>query len=85
MTLQGVAVAVIVPLCALYALWRLLGAGVRRWVAVQLARVRWPQPIRQRLLRAAQPGDSCGCDGCDHAAPRAGRAPAQTVQIHRRR
>ncbi|HVO06077.1 MAG TPA: DUF6587 family protein [Burkholderiaceae bacterium] len=86
MTLQGIAVALIVPLCALYALWRLMGSRARRWVAARLARWPWPAALQQRLARAGRAESSCGCDGCDQAEPRTAGPPAQSVvQVHRRR
>jgi hypothetical protein len=86
MTLQGIAVALIVPLCALYALWQLMGSRARRWVAARLARWPWPAALQQRLARAGVAAGACGCDGCDQAAPRTREPPAQSVvQVHRRR
>ncbi|HSB25183.1 MAG TPA: DUF6587 family protein [Burkholderiaceae bacterium] len=86
MTLQAIAVALIVPLCALYALWRLMGSRARRWVAARLARWPWPAALQQRLARAGRSESACGCDGCDPASPRARELPAQSVvQVHGRR
>jgi hypothetical protein len=85
MTLQGIAVALIVPLCALYALWRLMGSRARRWVAARLARWPWPSALQQRLARAGRAESACGCDGCDQAAPPAAEPPRQSVvRVHRR-
>ena len=38
--------------------------------------------LANRLRRSAQAGSGCGCDGCDHAAPKAGTGTVQngTVQ-----
>ena len=41
MTVQWVAVAIIVPLCTLYAVWNLMGAAGRRRVIAWLARLPW--------------------------------------------
>ena len=59
MTVQGVAVAIIVPLCTLAAVWNLLGAAGRRRVVAWLARGPWPAAWRKRLAaRAAAAGRS---------------------------
>ena len=54
MTAQGIAVALIVPSCALVAVWLLIGAGTRRRIAARLAA--WPLPAawRRRLVRPPQ-------------------------------
>lgn len=53
-TLQWIAVAIIVPLCALYAAWLLVGMAGRRRVAAWLAT--WPLPAawRRRLQQPPQ-------------------------------
>jgi len=84
MSLQGLAVAIIVPLCALYATWHLIGAAARRRVAAWLARGPWPAPLRRRLARMDPASGACGCDGCDHAAPKGRRPGPSIVQVHRR-
>jgi hypothetical protein len=59
MTVQGVAVAIIVPACTLYALWLLLGVAGRRRVVAWLASGPWPAVWRRRLAaRAAAVGQS---------------------------
>jgi hypothetical protein len=82
MTMQWLAVAIIVPLCTLVAVWNLMGASGRRRVSRWLARplsAAW-----QRRLITGNDG-ACRCDGCDQSAA-SQRAPAQAiVQVHRRR
>jgi hypothetical protein len=82
MSLQAVAVAIIVPLAALYAAWTLMGASARRRLGARLAS--WPLPAawRQRLGRAD--ASSCGCDGCDAGAAKTPSTPA-VIRVHRRR
>ena len=85
MTLQEIAVALIVPLCALYAAWRLTGAAARRRIAAWLARRSMPAAWRQRLLKADSDASDCGCDGC--ARPEGARPEPAThsiVRLHRR-
>jgi len=86
MTAQWVAVAIIVPLCALYAVWNLMGAAARRSVSIRLAAWRLP-PAWMRRLQAGDPASPCGCSGCEQADPaREGQPAAQSiVRLHRRR
>ena len=84
---QTLIVAMLVPLCTLYAAWKLMPAAARRTLALILLRVpHWPRPLEATLRRAAQARSGCGCDGCDRAEPKsAAAAPAvQTIVIHRR-
>jgi ferrous iron transport protein B len=87
MTVQWVAVAVIVPLCALYAAWSLMGPAARRRVSTWLAT--WPLPAAwvRRLRQADTAASACGCDGCDQAeGTRKEQPPMQSVvRVHRRR
>jgi hypothetical protein len=85
LTLQGVAVTLIVLLCALHAAWRLSGVAARRRVAAWLARAPMPAAWAQRLRRGDDAA-ACGCDGCDRAAPSAAAAPTtvRVVRLHRR-
>jgi len=83
---QWVAVALIVPLCTLYAVWNLLGAAGRRRVAHWLARLPWPAAWQRRLANAGTDASACGCDGCDQPAAARSQEPAQAiVRVHRRR
>ncbi len=89
MTLQGLAVALIVPLCAGHGAWTLLGSGMRlrmrRWLA---ARALLPAAWSRRLLRAGSASHGCNCDGCAHHPSQAQMPAPPTqaiVQLHRRR
>ena len=82
MSLQAVAVAIIVPLAALYAVWTLMPASARRRVGAWLAT--WPLPAAwaQRLRRDDASG--CGCDGCDAGAAKKAPASPTVIRVHRR-
>ena len=85
MTLQWIAVAVIVPLCALYAAWSLMGATSRRRVAAWLAERPLPAAWQRRLQRSQAAASACGCDGCDTPATKPAQPPAPSVvHVHRR-
>jgi hypothetical protein len=86
--MQNLLVALIVVACAVYAVWVLLPLAWRRSLAGRLATAPWPAPIKRRLQKAAQPGNACGCNGCDSSpAPGApGAKPeAQPIRFHPRR
>jgi hypothetical protein len=85
MTVQWVAVAIIVPLCTLYAAWNLMGTAGRRRVVAWLARLPWPAAWSRRLAQADTAASACGCDGCDKPAAAAAEPPTQSiVRVHRR-
>ncbi|HSW21215.1 MAG TPA: hypothetical protein VLJ62_00480 [Burkholderiaceae bacterium] len=85
MTVQWLAVSIIVPLCALYAVWNLLGAAARRRVSIRLAAWRLPAAWTRRL-QAGDPASTCGCDGCEQAGQARKEQPAaqSIVRLHRR-
>ncbi len=88
MTPQGIAVAVIVPLCTLYGAWSLLGSGTRLRLQRRLAAWGWlPAAWSRRLLQPGSASHGCACDGCDTAAGHAPKRAPPTeaiVQLHRR-
>jgi hypothetical protein len=66
--LQPMIVALLVPVCALYAAWKLMPAAARRPIALALLRVpHLPRSLDATLRRAAKASSGCGCDGCDQA------------------
>ncbi len=70
---QGLAVALIVGACALYALWALLPSAARRRLATAAPRL--PLPARLAAALRAEARGACGgaCDGCTATrAPDAG-------------
>lgn len=78
---QSLIVALLVLLCAGYALWTLMPAAARRALAARL--LRWPLPsLLARPLEKARRGfGGCACDGCE-ANPTA--KSATTITLHRR-
>ena len=82
MSLQALAVAIIVPLAALYAAWTLMGAAARRRIGAWLAT--WPLPAAwtRRLRRGGE--SACGCDGCDAGAAKKASASPSVIRVHRR-
>jgi hypothetical protein len=86
MTVQWAAVAIIVPLCTLYAIWNLMGAAGRGRVSVWLSRLPWPTALQRRLVKIGANSTACGCDGCDKVEGAAAEPPAQSiVRVHHRK
>jgi hypothetical protein len=86
MTVQWIAVAIIVPLCTLYAIWNLMGRSARQRVVAWLARLPWPAAWQSRLAKAGAPVTTRGCHGCDKPEGPAAAPSAQSiVRVHRRR
>lgn len=89
MLMQSFVVALIVIGCALYAMWALMPAALRRRTAA--AMLAWPLPeaALARLRRHANDAGGCGCDGCDQGskpgvAAKAPPAPVQPIRFHPR-
>lgn len=80
--MQNLVVALVVASCTVYAVWVLMPAAVRRWVATRLQHGPWPAPLAAFLRRHAQAPSGCGCDGCD-AKPAAPAGSTHTIRIHR--
>lgn len=80
---QTLVVFAVVLGCSLYALWVLLPAVVRRFLARQLLRLPLPPSAQRVFRRAATVASGCDCSGCDNvvAAPRQPAAP-QVVHFH---
>ena len=86
-TLQSFIVALLVPGCTAYAVWKLMPAAARRSMAVSVLRIpSLPRRMASALRKAANAGSGCACDGCDHAQKQpAATAPAQrAIQFHPR-
>ena len=82
MALQSIIVALLVLGSSVYAGWTLMPRVARAALATSM--LHWPLPamLANRLRRSVRAGSGCGCDGCDHAAPkaRAGTVQNGTVQ-----
>jgi hypothetical protein len=90
-TMQDLIVALLVVGCAIYAAWKLMPSATRRSLATALLRVpHLPPGLTDTLRKNAAAASGCGCDGCDHAAPKissksAANAPvSQPITFHPR-
>ncbi len=84
--LQILIVAVVVGLCFVYAIWALLPASARSWIARALLERRPPAFLANALRPYTRAASGCGCNGCDppgRAAPAA--SGARPIVFHPRR
>ena len=68
MTLQSLAVFVVVTCCFSYAAWTLMPQVARRAMANSLLRLPLHASLRLSLERAASASDGCHCGGCDRGS-----------------
>ena len=91
MTLQSLAVFVVVTCCFSYAAWTLLPQVARRAMANSLLRLPLHASLRLSLERAASASGACHCSGCERGL--IGRdsqqkpvpTPAQPLLFYRRK
>ena len=83
MTVQHLVVFVLVAACCIYALWTLMPAVARRFIAKQM--VKWPlgSTWKTRFQHAASEPSGCDCSGCDKVVDRTRKQP-QVVHFHPR-
>lgn len=90
MTLQDLAVALLVPACAVFATWKLMPSAARKAFAGRLLELPGlPAPVMIRLRKHATVSGGCGCDGCDRSgktsdAKNATGPVAQPIRFQRR-
>ena len=83
--MQTIVVALLVALCALYAVWVLMPSAARRALATTLLKLPLPAFAIARLRKAASSAGGCACDGCDAAPAQTKKQGApQTVTFHPR-
>jgi hypothetical protein len=86
MDVQSLAVAILVVVCAVSAVWMLMPAAWRRRTAIALLRLPLPRPIAARMRAHADRDSGCGCDGCDRAMatkPSGAQASVRPIILHR--
>ncbi|MCF8155126.1 MAG: hypothetical protein K9K35_03895 [Rhodoferax sp.] len=82
MTAQHLIVFALVVGCSIYALWALMPAVARRFIAQRLAQ--WPLGTawKVRFQQTASAASHCDCSGCDKVADRGLPAKSKVVQFH---
>ena len=84
MNAQLLIVILLVSFCSLYAVWVLIPAVARRFVAQRLVRLPLGQTLKAPLVRAASTSFGCGCSGCDKAIDVKNKVEAQPIRFHAR-
>ncbi len=85
MTAQLVTVFLLVSSCGLYALWVLMPAVARRFVAQRLLRLPIGHALKTPLVRAASSSSGCDCSGCDKVVDLERQSQtAQPIRFHAR-
>ena len=64
---QSLTVALLVTACGTYAVWTLMPAAARRWLAGWALKLPLPALLAAPFERAVRAASGCGCDGCDRS------------------
>jgi hypothetical protein len=82
MTTQHLVVFALVAGCSIYALWTLMPAAARRFVAKHL--VKWPlgSAWKARFQQAASASSGCDCSGCDTVVDLKHKPAPQVIRFH---
>jgi hypothetical protein len=82
MTTQHLVVFALVAGCSVYALWALMPAAARRFIAKQL--VKWPlgSAWKARFQQAASASSGCDCSGCDKVVDLQRKPAPQVIRFH---
>lgn len=82
MTAQHLIVFSIVLACSVYALWMLMPAAARRFMAQRLLRLPLGSPLKTLLQRAASAPSGCDCSGCDKVVDLQRKQASQVIRFH---
>lgn len=82
MTAQHLIVFSIVVACGAYALWTLMPAAARRFVAQSLLRVPLAPSLKIGLQKAASARSGCDCSGCDKVVDLQRKPASQVIRFH---
>jgi hypothetical protein len=78
MTAQHLIVLALVAGCSIYALWALMPAAARRFIAKQLVQLPLGSAWKAWFQPAASTSSGCDCSGCDKVVDLR-RAPSQKI------
>lgn len=84
MNTQLLIVILLVSACSLYAVWVLMPAVARRFVAQRLVRLPLGQTLKAPLVRAASTSSGCDCSGCDKVIDVKNKGEAKPIRFHAR-
>lgn len=82
MTAQHLLVFAVVLACSGYALWTLMPAAARRFVARLLLRLPLGSSLKTVLQRAASARSGCDCSGCDKVVDLQRKPAPQVIRFH---
>ncbi|MFZ3128718.1 MAG: hypothetical protein WA136_11960 [Rhodoferax sp.] len=85
MATQSLIVLLLVLGCSLYALWTLMPAVARRFLAQRLLRLPLPAAWATIFLRAVKQPSGCDCSGCDKVVDLQRQPGTQVVRFHPQR
>lgn len=79
--MQHLIVTCIVLSCGVYAMWVLMPAALRRFLAVRLQHLPLGEAWLTRMQRAAKPASGCDCSGCDAVVDNRGPKARKVIRI----
>ena len=82
MTAQHLIVFSIVLACSVYALWTLMPAAARRFMAKSLLRLPLGSSLKAVMQRAASARSGCDCSGCDKVVDLQRKPASQVIRFH---
>ncbi|MEO7108033.1 MAG: hypothetical protein ABIZ09_16785 [Rhodoferax sp.] len=85
MNTQIAIVVLLVSTCSMYAVWILMPAVARRFLAQRLQRLPLGQALKARMARVATASSGCDCSGCDKVVNVKREGPkVQPIHFHAR-
>lgn len=82
MTVQHLIVFAVVLVCSAYALWTLMPAAARRFMAQRLLRLPLAPSWKTGLQRVASARSGCDCSGCDKVVDLQRKPLSQVIRFH---
>jgi hypothetical protein len=82
MTMQYLIVFVLVTGCSFYAVWALMPAIARRFIAKHLAQLPFGSAWKARFEKASSPTSGCSCSGCDKVVDQTQQARPKIIRFH---
>jgi hypothetical protein len=83
MSIQHLIVFLLVTGCSIYALWAVLPAVARRYIAKQLVQLPFGSAWRTRFQKAASAASGCDCSGCDKVVDQTQKTKPTVIRFHR--
>jgi hypothetical protein len=84
MNLQHLIVFGLVTACSIYALWVLMPAAARRFVARYMVQLPFGPAWKARFQQVASASTGCDCSGCDKVVDQRRNKQPQVIHFHAR-